>query len=200
MTPTELSHCVSQYWRPVIGDPEWTGWLTVLGYALCAVLAIRVAARRPAVAGRGFWVVVVMVMVFLGINKQLDLQSALTAAGRCLAHAQGWYDDRARVQLAMILGLLAASVIALLVMAIALRHSLRSNGLALMGLAVLACFVMVRAVGFHHVDRLIGRDFSGISYNFLFENAGLALIALNAALLTRRRPAQSRPPVRPASP
>ena len=56
----------------------------------------------------------------------------------------------------------------------------------LLGLAVLCGFVLVRAVGFHHVDRLISADFANIKYNFWFENAGLWLIAINALMLLRR--------------
>jgi hypothetical protein len=39
---------------------------------------------------------------FFGINKQPDLQTALTEAGRYPAHYQGWYDQRQVVQLAFI--------------------------------------------------------------------------------------------------
>ena len=52
---------------------------------------------------------------------------------------------------------------------------------------VLAGFVMVRAIGFHHVDALIGQRHLGVSANFVFENAGLVLIALNAAAILMRR-------------
>ena len=61
-----------------------------------------------------------------------------------------------------------------------LRGRLRMNGLALLGLAVLCGFVLVRAVGFHHVDQLISMDFARLPFNFWFENAGLFLIAVNA--------------------
>ena len=186
MYPDGLVDCVLRGWRPGIGDPEATGWLTVLAYLLCAGLAVAVWRRQPRGPGRTFWAVIAGLMLFLGLNKQLDLQTALTQAGRCLAHAQGWYDQRRVVQAAFILGLLAASVMALLLARRMLRGSLRGNRLALIGLTVLTAFVMVRAVGFHHVDALIGRREFGVSTNYLFENAGLLLIALNAAALLRR--------------
>ena len=56
---------------------------------------------------------------------------------------------------------------------------------------VLAGFVMVRAIGFHHVDALIGQRQLGVSANFVFENAGLLLIALNAAAILLRRPGRT---------
>lgn len=192
-----LRACIAQDWTPVIGDPQITGWLTVLSYLGCMALAVLVVARRPRGAARGLWMCIALLMAFLAANKQLDLQTALTATGRCMARAQGWYDDRARVQMGFIAGLVALVLIVLLAALRSLRGRLRGNGLALVGLAVLCGFVLVRAVGFHHVDRLISMDFASIKFNFWFENAGLVLIAANAVLLLRGRAGPRRSQVRP---
>lgn len=181
-----LRACVANDWTPAIGDPQITGWLTVLSYLGCLTLAVLVLKRRPQGVAWGFWLGMAAILAFLAVNKQLDLQTALTATGRCMARAQGWYDDRARVQLGFIAGLILVVLILLLAALRTLRGRLRSNGLALFGLALLCGFVLVRAVGFHHVDRLISMDFASIKFNFWFENAGLALIAANAVLLLRR--------------
>ncbi|MFC3570891.1 hypothetical protein [Paracoccus sp. TOH] len=181
-----LRACIARDWTPQMGDPEITGWLTVLSYLLCLFLAVKVLRRRPAGAARGLWLAIAALMAFLALNKQLDLQTALTATGRCMARAQGWYDNRWLVQLAFIAGLVLGVVIALLWATKALRGHMRRNGLALLGLAVLCGFVLVRAVGFHHVDRLLSLDFANLAFNFWFENAGLFLIAVNALLLLRR--------------
>ncbi len=181
-----LRACIARDWRPQIGDPEITGWLTVLSYLICFVLAVMVLRRRPAGAARGLWLTTAGLMAFLGLNKQLDLQTALTAAGRCMARAQGWYDDRHLVQLAFIAGLVLGVAIALAWATNTLRGRMRRNGLALAGLALLCGFVLVRAVGFHHVDRLLSLDFAKLGLNFWFENAGLVLIAINALMLLRR--------------
>lgn len=184
--PAGLRACIARGWAPQIGDPEITGWLTVVSYLICFALACRIVVRRPAPAAYGLWRVLAVLMLVLAVNKQLDLQTALTATGRCLAQAQGWYDNRQTVQLAFILALLLAVSTALVATLIALRHKLRGNGLAILGMGVLGAFVMVRAVGFHHVDMLINRDFANVKFNFLFENAGLVLIAVNALMLLRR--------------
>jgi hypothetical protein len=47
----------------------------------------------------------------LGVNKQLDLQSALTELGRILATDGGWYDSRHRVQRVFILAVGSAAVL-----------------------------------------------------------------------------------------
>ncbi|MGA0616709.1 hypothetical protein [Paracoccus sp. KR1-242] len=195
-----LSDCIFGDWRPQIGDPEITGWLTVVSYVICLVLAIMVLRRQPQGAARGLWGTIAAIMAFLAINKQLDLQTALTATGRCLAHVQGWYDQRWLVQIAFIAVLVLIVLVALLVALRSLSGQLHANGLALLGLAVLCGFVLVRAVGFHHVDRLISMDFANIRFNFWFENAGLVLIAVNAVLLLRRGRVPRRAEVRRSRP
>lgn len=176
--------CISADWSPGIGDPGPGGWLTVLAYLVCCALALRVWLRGG--PGGGFWGLIALFLLFLAVNKQLDLQSALTAAGRCLAKAQGWYANRRMVQAEFILGLLVLVVVCLLAGLWWQRRHLRRNGLALVGLAILAGFVMIRAVGFHHFDRLIGIRELGIPMNYLLENAGLLLIAVNALTILRR--------------
>lgn len=186
MVEAGLTRCVAEGWRPGIGDPEMTGWLTVLAYLLCFVLSARVWRRERGRGGAGFWGLVAVLMLFLAVNKQLDLQSALTALGRCMAHGQGWYENRRIVQAGFILALLTAMAGVLLIGIRVLSGQLRRNGLALAGLAILCAFIAVRAVGFHLIDALIGQRHYGVSANYLFENAGLVLIALNAWLILRR--------------
>lgn len=184
----ELSACVSGRWSPRIGDPNLTGWLTVGSYFVTAMLAFavwrRAAGSRPE---RLFWLFIFAMMLFLGVNKQLDLQSALTATGRCIAQFQGWYAERRAFQRHFIEVLLTCALAVLLLGPWLMRRHLRRNGLALVGLAIVAAFVAVRAVGFHHFDALIDQKLMTVTVNFLFENSGLLLIALNAGWLLRSR-------------
>ena len=188
MTVEGVIGCVSEDWMPGIGDPNLTGWLTVLAYLICFVLALRVWQQQE--PGRGFWGLIAILMALLAINKQLDLQSALTAAGRCLAKSQHWYANRRAVQAEFVAGLLALVVVCLLAGLWLQRRHLRDHGLAMVGLAILAGFVTIRAVGFHHIDQMIGLRKFGLSANYLLENAGLLLIAINAVRLLR---GQARP-------
>lgn len=185
MTLAELTSCVAERWSPQIGDPNLRGWLTVGSYLLCFVLAVAVLRRAGPHVARGLWALIAVLMLFLAVNKQLDLQSAITATGRCLAYAQGWYANRRTAQLAFIAALLGMVLIALLIGLVSLRGRVLRNGLALIGLAVTCGFVMVRAVGFHHFDYFLGTRILGTTANFVFENTGLALIAINAVLLLR---------------
>jgi hypothetical protein len=121
-----------------------------------------------------------VLMLFLAINKQLDLQSAGTAVARCMAEAQGWYGARRDVQVTVILSLAAAAVAFGLICLWLLRSALARNGAAVAGLAFVLGFVLIRAVGFHHMDRLIGVSLLGVRMNWVFELSGLILISLNA--------------------
>lgn len=185
-TPSLLT-CMARDWRPEIGDPEITGWLTVAVYLLAFGLSALVAWRGRGKPGNLFWTGTAALLLFLALNKQLDLQTALTAFGRCVSHAQGWWEYRRPVQLAFILVMLVAMVWAMRrVKAQMNRRLLRQNRLALTGLGILCAFVLMRAVGFHLVDSLIGLRIAGIPLNFVLENIGLILIAINAFRLTAR--------------
>ena len=186
MTLEALAACVNRRWSPSFGDPTLMGWLTVVAYLLTAALAFRVARKVEGGRTRAFWALVVGLMLFLGVSKQLDLQSALTAVVRCIARAQGWYDDRRAVQLDFIRGLVGVAVMALLAGLFLLRRDLRANLLALVGLVFVAGFVMVRAVGFHHLDVFLGGSVQAVRVNWILEWTGLVLISVNALILGRR--------------
>lgn len=178
-------------WSPGIGDPTIAGWMTVAIYALTAWMAYRVLARvhglKPwlGVPERRLWWGLLLGLLFLGVNKQLDLQSALTELGRMWAHAQGWYEDRQRVQLAVIAGV---GVLGLTLCLLLLRLSFQVPGptvLALLGSVGLVVFVVTRAMSFHHVDAFINWKLWGVRMNVMIENGALLLIAVGACLRAR---------------
>lgn len=180
-----LQACVLGRWSPTIGDPTPAGWLTVAAYALCALLAVAVLLARAGGSARAktFWLFLCLAMAFLAVNKQLDLQSLLTATGRCISRQQGWYEDRRSVQRGFIEALLVIIVVVLAGSLFWMRHDLRRNGMALLGLVLVAGFVAVRAVSFHHFDEVINFRVRDVRFNVIFELAGLVLIAVNALFL-----------------
>lgn len=184
--------CTFERWNPVIGDPTVMGWVTVAAYLLSAAVALSVAAggafgRGSARRERLFWVMLAVLMVALAVNKQLDLQSFITAMGRCSSQIQGWYAHRRPIQLAFVLGLGLTTVAIGLVLLVWLRGTLRRTGIAHAGLVFITAFVLVRAVGFTHVDRIINFDVSGVRMNWVLELAGLGLILIGGGLHPRAR-------------
>ena len=198
----DLQSCALTRWSPGIGDPTAMGWVTVLVYLTAAVISATVALRAPfpqpsCRRERVFWLLLGFVLLALAINKQLDLQSYLTALGRCLAQHQGWYDRRRFVQETVILGLLL--VMALLAVALwrLMRGTLARSGAALAGLVLVLGFVAIRAVGFHHLDALIKLDVMHLRLNWLFELTGPVLIGLAGLWLLLRWSAKAPDPEMP---
>ena len=65
-------------WRPGIGDPTVLGWATVAAYGVGMVFCVLAARRsRRNVGDRvaPLWWFLAAMMLVLGINKQLDLQT-----------------------------------------------------------------------------------------------------------------------------
>jgi hypothetical protein len=171
-------------WRPGIGDPNIMGWLTVVAYAIAAILcalAGRAATRsRSAVGGsqRGrLWFGVAALMVCLCINKQLDLQSLLTDIGRAFAKEHGWYGERRGVQKVFIICLLAASLLAVAWTIWHFEKFWRTHPVLFSGLAFLLTFIIVRAVSMHHVDAFLRVSLGGVRMNWILELTGIGLVA-----------------------
>lgn len=191
--------CAHNAWAPGIGDPNIMGWVTVAVYAACALAAFCLWRRNPfngpgAGRERLFWGCVCVLMAFLSVNKELDLQTLMTVIGRCHAKITGWYDGRQTIQRGFIRALALAALLVALGSAWFLRASLRRNILAVLGLAFVLGFVVIRAVGFHDVDHLISTEVMSIKVNWILELSGLVLILLNAIPLLRRgKPAITEP-------
>ena len=170
-------------WSPGIGDPTIGGWLTVALY-LAATVSCWFTARS---LGRGdtgnsqehrAWQAIWVLFLALGINKQLDLQSALTEVGRLLAQSQGWYAQRQFVQQAFIalVGVICAIVaITLLIWA---RNAPFPTWVALTGTMMVLVFVLIRAASFHHMDRFIGERIFGLRWNWILEMSGISIVFL----------------------
>jgi hypothetical protein len=161
----------TQRWTPGIGDPTTAGWITVFLYAgvamQCALNARRIrAVRREQV----FWVALTVVLLLLSVNKQLDLQSWLTQAGRDLFRQQGWYETRRLAQAAVAVGLLHRQ----------LRHQWRAYWPVVAGIAALLFFIIVRATTIHHVDALLHMDIMRMRVNNVLEIGALALVCAGA--------------------
>lgn len=179
--------CLGADWTPTIGDPTIFGWITVLAYLVCAILSVMVWNSRNERVLRRFWALMSLVLGFLALNKQLDLQSAMTATGRCLFRQLDIYEQRSFAQLVFVIVLAAVVFLLYLRGMRAMRRYRRSHGMAMLGLGFVALYVLIRATSFHAVDMLGSQQVMGISVNFLLENFGLVLIAINAIGLLRGR-------------
>lgn len=185
--PTALAAISWDIWQAEVGDPTQFGWTIACAYGLTSLLCGRrvilllthaPGARR--LQALMLWFALATMLLGLGLNKQLDLQTALTRFGRILASEQGWYEQRRLVQ-ALVLG--AAAVVTLggtgWILWRARDASARAR-CSLVGAAALMVFVITRAVSFHHVDQVLGLDLAGTKLHLVIEVAGIVLIALAA--------------------
>jgi hypothetical protein len=174
-------------WRPEIGDPSFMGWFTVFSYFACA-LATFCASRAARDTERRaflFWSAICLLMILLGINKQLDLQSLFTEVGRQIARYQGWMDNRRVVQFWFIILFAAAALTSFVAFAFFMRDLFRRFRLAFLGLFFLITFIVIRAAGFHHVDEILQSKLMNVKMNWLLELSGIYAIVA-AALIDRR--------------
>jgi hypothetical protein len=173
-------------WRPGIGDPSAWGWITVVAYAVAAVLALRAAnvaqiSRRNCKIESAFWLGATLTMIALGINKQLDLQSLLTEVAREWAKESGWYAGRRAAQ-EIAIGVMILSALAVAIaLSFFLRRAAAQVKLGAIALCFVLAYVVIRAASFHHVDALIGSDLLDVSWNAILELPGILVIALSAA-------------------
>src|SRR5688572_27417319 len=91
-------------WQPEIGDPTWIGWITVVAYGISAWLAtrtgrhVRYRAAVPPQDSEALWFAFPALLVFLGLNKQIDLQTLFFQVERQIALAKNWYEHRRLLQ------------------------------------------------------------------------------------------------------
>jgi hypothetical protein len=162
-------------WRPGIGDPTIGGWLTVLLYFL-AVWSIWKTAGVTVSGERKLWHAILILFVGLGINKQLDLQTALTELGRLVAFGFGWYEERRAVQLWFVIAVALVCILIAIALLRLSRNAPIPTRLALVGTTVVLAFVVIRAASFHHIDRFIGSHVLGLKWNWVLEMSGIATV------------------------
>jgi hypothetical protein len=188
---------VSFNWTPGIGDPTFVGWLTVVLYFAAAISCWRSGQKvelngSDGVNERRAWRFVALLFLALGINKQLDLQTALTDAGRVLAHAQGWYGQRQSVQIVFIAIVALTCMTLAIMLLIWMRRAPFPTWLAVLGTTLVLAYVLIRAASFHHIDRFIGQSILGLRWNWVIEISGISLVLLAGVWRQMRRETRSR--------
>ena len=183
-----LAYTADDHWRVGIGDPTVLGWVTVAAYVMAVFLcwnATLAARRNNQKEETRFWCLFTGFALFLGVNKQLDLQTWFTLLGKHMAEKEGWYAERRSFQAAFIALILVLGIAGLILIWRLARNKVRHYGLALTGGMFLACFVVIRAASFHYVDQMLGLRLSNVPLNCLLELGGIACLAAGAFLSSR---------------
>jgi hypothetical protein len=168
-------------WMKIWGEPFLSGTVFVASYAVVAVLILKVA-RQTSGRELCLWRVCGFALVFQALNTNLDLHAFPGTFGRCLAYAQGWYENRQQVQIAF-LSILGISVILLLLIAsIYFYQNISSNILLISGVAIALGITIIKGITYHGAEQIYDGDFGQFRGADLIEFSGI-LIALAAALM-----------------
>lgn len=162
-------------------DPTVFAWLVVVLYGAGVFLTFAAAQAAANSRDRAFWLCASAVLLLLGLNKQLDLQTVTLDVVRDSARAHGWYAQRRAAQalFLIVLGIaLAALSVAMIVWLSGTGPMIR---LAAVGILLLLIFIMLRAASFHHIDAWLRVDVSGLRRGWWLELAGIAFVGLSAA-------------------
>jgi hypothetical protein len=179
------------------GDPTLLGWITTGLYFIVAMMCVRTGrttartAIRPAEGRRHarFWLCIAALLVALGVNKQLDLQTLITQLGKNLAEAQGWYENRRWVQAAFVIFTLVAAIMLLGAFTWMTRQMWSAYGLALFGLALIIGFIVLRVIHIERVDEYLGLPMRASRARWVLELGGIVCIGLSAFRHRRTPPA-----------
>jgi hypothetical protein len=172
------------------GDPTVIGWLITIAYFISAFLCWRAGQAHRKTHPRGrrlsqdlfLWVGIALLLILLGINKQLDLQLLIRDVGREIAEKNSWYGRRREVQTVFmgfigILGVLAVSAFIWW-----MRGRIREFRLVILGLMMLIAFVLIRAASFNHVEYFLDRwaMIGPLEMKYAVELGGVVLIGIGA--------------------
>lgn len=166
-------------WHAGIGDATIFGWITVALYFLAVVRCI-VKANFSEKLGENyqFWLYLAALLLLLGVNKQLDVQSWFTETLKDSALKHGWYEQRKPLQIAFIVALGIGMLIALVTFRLFLANTWRNYKLTWVGIVFLCAFILIRAASFHHIDLLINDEILGLRLNVLLEIGAILFIIL----------------------
>lgn len=177
-------------WQSTIAQADLADLVTVAAYLLAAFTsaqAARSAGLKWQERDRMFWRLTTVLLVLLGVNELLDLQTLLTSMGRNYAKASGWYGEHRKVQYIFVMALAFVGVIAGIVTLWLTRQAHALVRLALIGLGFIGMFVLLRAASIHHLDDLLGSGAPRFNWGSVQEMIGIAIVAVSALTYTHKR-------------
>lgn len=185
MEPSVLSG-----WRLSAGDPTWIGWATTIAYLAGAAACWRaghstVGQPETAEGSDRPWLALALLLLGLGLNKQLDLQTPFLAILRNLTSGLGW-RRQSRIIDSILTGSAVLALLLLTGIVLRWRRFMVKHPLVPAGMALSALYVLVRIAHFGHVDESLGRRTTGQRIGVYVEFLGAALLALGAGLRMSR--------------
>jgi hypothetical protein len=150
-------------WHFGFHDPSALGLLTTAGFLAVAWMSGRRAleaardSRTPAVEVNSWWIISAFTL-FLGLNKQLNLQTLFIDLGRNLSVSHGWFESRRSVQFAFVFASGILGLIAIFFALLRYRTYWRGHRCVSGGLALVAFYCLLRIAEINHVAITTGDE------------------------------------------
>jgi hypothetical protein len=164
-------------WHFHCDNPTFLGWSVVAFYGLAA-LSCAVAAMKS--GAPGIWWILALALTFLGVNKQLNLQTLLIVVLRHVSYVGGWWGHRRAVQL--VFSVVFGLGIGLLLVWLAShnREFFETHRQVFWGVIVLGVFVGLRAATINHADEFLRVNLRDEDWAWVLEISGSVLIGSGA--------------------
>src|SRR5665213_2665102 len=152
-------------WHLQFDNPNFLGWLVVTAYLAAAVSCAWAGSKTS----KSVWWLLAGTLLFLGINKQLNLQTLMIVIGRRAALAGGWYENRRAAQGIFCVLFLGLAVFCLGIFSGRTKTFLSENHLAFGGIIVLLVFVVLRASTINHANEWFRVDLKDEHWGWIME-------------------------------
>lgn len=187
-----IFECIANAWSPKVGDPYLLGWITTGCYLIATILSFLVLKRIPnhepnARKLRIFWLGLTVLLVFLSLNKQLDLQTFMKAAAKCHAIIDGWYADRRDFQQIFVRSVAVLFLLVLVFIFSFMHEVLQKDRLAVIGIFFLLAFILIHASYFNYFGLESIDILFEAGLNRALELFGIFFIVLQALMRLKRR-------------
>jgi len=188
--PSDFREIISA-WISRAGDAQISSIANTVLYAVSVLASAHrkkmLRLFRAPLAEQRFWLILFLVLLAFGINKQFDFHILLIEIGQLIARQGHWYESRRIVQFFFALIVTGIAVLFAAIVASFIRRHWRNNALALLGLLILCAYGIIETLSASHVGiSLESQERWSIRPSDLIEMAGILLIIINSILHRRR--------------
>ena len=136
-------------WQPGFHDPSVIAWLITIGYLVAAIFAFILGKRYRPDKTAVVWFSLGTGLLFLCLNKQLDLQTWLGLTARDFTREHGLYQFKHLIRYGFMIALVAVASIPLVVFLFHIWALLSRAPLGTTGLALIGAFILIRGTKYY---------------------------------------------------
>lgn len=170
------------YWINKRGDPTVIGWFITLFYFFVFATSLYLLKKTtPNILDNKyiwFWYGVTILIILLGINKQLDIQMLFADFARLYAKVSGIFENRKPFQHKILSFLTTIGISIFSVTIYKLWNAPKRMWLALIGFCILFSFPIIRLISLHSIEALLSISVLNIQVVDVIEILGIILVLI----------------------